>query len=81
MEPLQPTLSSNQTRNWVQPNPATKQELGSLQPRKLGWLRPNPHGPKTKHMLNGEERVTSTHIMDMHILNIVPRQIVYTLIK
>jgi len=38
--------SSNQTRNWNEPDPATKQNKGWSHPQNESWSQPNPHNPK-----------------------------------
>jgi len=42
---------SNQTENWVGPNPVTKQEMGWFQPREVEWTQPISFGSQTKHTL------------------------------
>ena len=47
-----PMQSSNQTRNWDEPNPATKQGKGWSHPQNEGWNQPNPHNPKPNTRLD-----------------------------
>jgi hypothetical protein len=48
------SIPSSLTKREIGFNPPLNQNMGSTQPENLGWIKPNPRGPRTKCMAGVE---------------------------